>query len=157
MYKEIRPQLPGLEFGLINAQEPYVFMIGIRGHTLVREPEARVKSGGVTPFWSLLPRKLGKKAGASTIRMLPAVMVLAATAETDVPVMFAIFISPPTLTVPATKPGALRFPPTVIAVGAPPEKIPPPTKRSPPAVRLPEVAPLPDLNSMGQVSVELFP
>src|SRR5437016_14073298 len=88
--------------------------------------------------------------------MLPALMALAATPETDVPVMFAIFISPPTLTVPATKPGALRFPPTVIAVGAPPEKIPPPAKRSPPAVRLPEGAPLPDLISMGQEPVEIF-
>src|SRR5438045_5074602 len=113
MFKVIRPPLPGLEFGLLNALVPFVFMTGIRGPTLVREPVVRVKSGGVTPFWSLLPRKLGKKAGASTIRILPAVMVLAATAETDVPVMFAIFISPPTLTVPATKPGALRFPPTV--------------------------------------------
>src|SRR5437762_3800276 len=88
--------------------------------------------------------------------MLPAVMVLAATPETDVPVMFAIFISPPTLTVPATRPGALRFPPTVIAVGAPPEKMPPPAKRSPPAVRLPEGAP-PDRNSIGPEPEEIFP
>src|SRR6266700_5335484 len=88
MFKVIRPPLPGLEFELLNALVPFVFMIGIRGPTLVREPVVRVKSGGVTPFWSLLPRKLGKKAGASTIRMLHAVMVLVATAETDVPVMF---------------------------------------------------------------------
>src|SRR5438046_10530178 len=114
MFKVIRPPLPGLEFELLNALVPFVFMIGIRGPTLVREPVVRVKSGGVTPFGSLLPRKLGKKAGASTIRMLLAVMVLAATAEADVAVMCAIFISPPTLTVPATKPVALRCRRTVL-------------------------------------------
>ena len=46
--------------------------------------------------------------------MLPAVMVSVETPETDVPVMFAIFIlTADTDRYPATRPGALRSPPTV--------------------------------------------
>src|SRR5438270_3368599 len=151
------PPLPGLEFGLLNALVPFAFTIGIRGPTLVREPVVRVKSGGVTPFWSVLGRYIGKDAGAFTIRMLPAVMVFAKTVETEVPVMFAIFISPPTKTVPTTKPGALRFPPTVIVVGGPPEKIPPPANKSKPALTLPGCTTPPDLNSIGPEPDEILP
>ena len=84
-------------------------------------------------------------------------MVFAATVETEVPVMFAIFISPPTKTVPATKPGALRFPPTVIVVGEPPEKIPPPANKSKPALTLPGCTTPLDLNSIGPEPDEILP
>ena len=69
--------------------------------------------------------------------MLPAATAFAATVRKKFGYVCYFHLTAHERRCRATKPGALRFPPTVIVDGEPPEKIPPPANKSKPALTLP--------------------